>query len=70
MISARCYYDIYVKISRLPFTSLYKKRLSIESSPPDPPSAHDRVLVGTHVPMDTHCERKEDRVEQKAVRHL
>jgi hypothetical protein len=49
MTSACCYCDICVKINmaRLPFTSLHKTILSTESSPPDPPSAHSSVPVGT-----------------------
>jgi hypothetical protein len=59
---AHCYCDIFVKMNRacLPFTSLHKKILSIESSPLDHPSTHSSVQVGTgrcpHVPC---CECKE-----------
>jgi hypothetical protein len=38
---------VAIDMVRLPFTFLHKKRLSIESSPLDPPSACSRVPVGT-----------------------
>jgi hypothetical protein len=50
MASTHCYCNICMKINMacFPFTSLHKKRLLTESSLVDPPSTHNRVLVGTH----------------------
>jgi hypothetical protein len=50
----------YLCENMTPFTSIHKKRLTIESSPPDPPSTRNHVPLGTHVPTNMHCERKED----------
>jgi hypothetical protein len=53
-----------------PFYFLTQKRLTTESSPPDPPSDRSRVPVGTCVPTDTLCEQKKDQVEQEVVKDL
>jgi hypothetical protein len=75
--SARCYCDICVKINMvcLHFTSLHKKIISTESSPPDPPSTHSSVLVGMRTctcrRVHTHHAASARRmVEQESVRHL
>jgi hypothetical protein len=77
MASACCYCDISVTINMayLHFTSLHKKILSTESSPPDPPSARSSMLVGTHMCMRTRAHKRcvasaRRTVEQEAVRHL
>jgi hypothetical protein len=58
-VSARCYCDICVKINmaHLPFTSLHKKILSTESSPPDPPSTHSSVPGGPRMCMHRRAPR-------------
>jgi hypothetical protein len=55
--STRCYCDICVKfnMAHLPFTSLHKKILSTESSPPDPHSARSSMLVAMHMCMRRHA---------------
>jgi hypothetical protein len=75
--SAGCYCDISVKINmaRLHFTSIHKKILSTESSPSDPPCAHNSVLVGSHTCTNrrAHMGRvvsARRTVELNGVRHL
>jgi hypothetical protein len=78
LTASTCWYcDICVKINmvHLPFTSLHRKILSTESSPPDPPSTRSSVLVGTCTctrrRVHMHCAVSARRtVEQEVVRHL
>jgi hypothetical protein len=70
--SARCYYDICVKIwcLLLPFTKIdYQQNLLHRILPP-PALACQWAHVRGHVPTNMQCEQKEDRVEQKAIRHI
>jgi hypothetical protein len=61
-------------MARLPFASLHKKILSIESSPPDPPFTHCSMLVGTrtctHRRVHTHhvtCTRRRVHIFDKVI---
>jgi hypothetical protein len=72
MTSACCYCDICVKIWRilLHFTKIDCQQNLLHRILPSPALACQWAHVHAYVQTDTQCELKEDRVEQKAIRHL
>jgi hypothetical protein len=72
MASTRCYYDICVQIWHLllPFTKIDCQQNLLHRNLRPLALACQWAHVHAHVQTETQCERKEDRVELKTIRHL